>query len=448
MNESCTAMMGPGVCGKNQSTQGPVLRVEKGILMMLACSLCPAGHVIRLLGTGVIACVLVLLGLGAGTTDARALNLGVGDVFPVTRSDLDFTEEPRVLQLAQASAESTPEGVWDTAIPPTDKFDWVQTTSGEWLKGKLKVMYSGGLEFDSDEFGIQDIDWDDVEQFRGTGQKRISIDGADDPEIYVGELTITKDKVVIDTAQGKKEFPRSELISITPGARTEWDNWSAKISLGLNFTRGNSSQTDYTSKINIKRRTPENRFVIDYLGNVSENSNTQTVNNHRLNTYFDMFLAKKYFFRPVFGEYFRDKFQNIDYRGTIGIGGGYHIIDTPKTTWDVSGGPAYRRTRYISVAPGDSQQVDTPALVAGTVYDTSLTKTLDFNGQYNFSIVNEESGTYTHHAIATFEIELTSILDFDVSFVWDRTQDPQVRSDGTTPKQDDFQLLLTLGVDI
>ena len=84
----------------------------------------------------------------------------------------------------------------------------------------------------------------------------------------------------------------------------------------------------------------------------------------------------------------------------------------------------------------------------GTFYDTALTKLVDFNGRYNFSIVNEESGTYTHHAIATFEIELTSILDFDISFVWDRTQDPQTRADGSVPKQDDFQLLLTFGVDI
>ena len=415
---------------------------------MIASSQRPAGRALRLLGTGAVCCILLFMGLEAGAAEASDLDLAVTDVFPVTRSDLNFTEDPQAVLLAQASAESTPKGVWDTAIPPTDTFDWVQTTSGEWLKGELKVMYSGNLEFDSDEFDLQNIDWDDVEQFHGTGKKRISIDGPDEPESYVGELIVTKDKVTIDTADGKKEFPRSQLISITQDARTEWDNWAAKISFGLNFTRGNSTQTDFTAKANITRRTPDNRFVIDYLGNVSENANAQTVNNHRLNTFFDMFVAKEYFFRPVFAEYFKDKFQNIDYRATIGLGGGYHIIDTPKTTWDVSGGPGYRRTRYVSVAPGDSDQVDTPALVLGTFYDTALTKTVDFNGRYNFSIVNKESGSYTHHAIATFEIELTSVLDFDVSFVWDRTKDPQVRADGTTPKQDDFQLLLTLGVEI
>lgn len=88
------------------------------------------------------------------------------------------------------------------------------------------------------------------------------------------------------------------------------------------------------------------------------------------------------------------------------------------------------------------------ALVAGTFYETALTSTVGFNFRYDFSIVNKESGTYTHNAIATFAIGLTDILDLDISFVWDRTEDPQVRPDGTIPKQDDFQLLLTFGVDI
>lgn len=415
---------------------------------MIGSSPRPAGRLARLSGTSAVGCILLFIGLGAGAAEARGLDLTIGDVFPVDRSDLGFTEDPQAVLLAQASGESTPEGVWQTAIPPTDAFDWVQTTSGEWLKGELKVMYSENLEFDSDEFGIQNIDWEDVAQFRGHGEKRISIEGAAGPETYIGELIVTEETVIIDTAEGRKEFPRSKLLAMTKGARTEWENWSAKISFGLNFSRGNSEQTDYTAKIYISRRTPENRFVIDYLGNVRENAETRTVNNHLLSTFFDMFVAKQYFFRPVFGEYFRDPFQNIDYRGTLGIGGGYHIIDTPKTTWDVAGGPAFRVTRYVSVQPGDSQEVTTPGLVVGTFYDTTLTKTVDFTGQYNMAIVNEESGTYTHHAIATFEIELTDLLDFDVSFVWDRTQDPQVRADGTTPKKDDFQLLLTLGIDI
>jgi putative salt-induced outer membrane protein YdiY len=380
--------------------------------------------------------------------EASSLDFTVSDVFPVTRSDLDFSDDPEVLLLAQASTGAETKKAWESALPPTDKFDWIQTTSGEWLKGELKQLYSGSLEFDSDEFDLQTLDWDDVAQVRAHGAKRVSIDTPEGPITLIGELVITRDKVIVDTVEGKKEFNRSQLISVTPGATSEWDNWSAKIDLGLNFTRGNTDQTDFTMKLNVKRLTPDNRFVVDYLGNLTTSNNVKSVNNHRLSAFFDIFAAKEYFWRPVLFEYFRDPFQNIDYRTTIGAGGGYHIIDTPKTTWDVSGALGFRATRYESVQPGDSQKVTTPALIAGTFYDTALTKTIDFNARYNLSIVNQESGTYTHHAIATVEIELTSILDFDISFVWDRTQDPQTRADGTVPSQDDFQLLFTLGVDI
>jgi hypothetical protein len=87
--------------------------------------------------------------------------------------------------------------------------------------------------------------------------------------------------------------------------------------------------------------------------------------------------------------------------------------------------------------------------VAGTLFHTELTRTVDFDFNYSFQIVNEESGTYSHHFVPSFEIDLTDDwLDFRVSFVWDRIQDPQPNADGTVPKQDDFYLILSLGLDL
>ncbi|NNG07088.1 MAG: DUF481 domain-containing protein, partial [Desulfobacteraceae bacterium] len=76
-----------------------------------------------------------------------------------------------------------------------------------------------------------------------------------------------------------------------------------------------------------------------------------------------------------------------------------------------------------------------------------LTKTVEFDFIYSFMIINEESGTYTHHVVAAIETELTDWLDFDVSFVWDRTKDPTAEADGTVPKSDDFYLIFSLGIE-
>jgi hypothetical protein len=126
---------------------------------------------------------------------------------------------------------------------------------------------------------------------------------------------------------------------------------------------------------------------------------------------------------------------------------GYHIIDTAKTEWDVAGGPAYQTTRFDSVQPPQDSSEDTPALVIGTYFERELTKTVDLNSRYEFQILNEESGTYTHHFVVALETELTSWLDFDIQFVWDRIKDPQPEADGTVPKSDDFYLIFSLGID-
>ena len=44
--------------------------------------------------------------------------------------------------------------------------------------------------------------------------------------------------------------------------------------------------------------------------------------------------------------------------------------------------------------------------------------------------------------------ELTRLLDFDITFIWDRIEDPQPDADGIVPKQDDYRLVFFLGFDL
>ena len=154
--------------------------------------------------------------------------------------------------------------------------------------------------------------------------------------------------------------------------------WSGKISVGANFSEGNTEQIQYNAKATIRRRTSATRLIVDYLGNLTETDSDKTVNNDRIQGYFDIFQTKKYFFRPVFGEYFRDPIKNIKYRLTLGTGMGYHIIDTPKTDWEIAGGPAYRPLDLTVLSPERDSSESTPALMAGTNFDTELTEDIRF----------------------------------------------------------------------
>ena len=333
---------------------------------------------------------------------------------------------------------------WVPPTPVPEKYDWVQLTSGEWLKGEIKTFYEKTLEFDSEKLKLLDIKWKDVKQIRSPRYFSIRFEG---PVIVVGILQVAGDKVYVTIGKERREFERSQLIAFSPGRPKERNYWSGKVSLGANYSSGNTNQAQFAASANVRRQTPSNRFVMNYLGNYTETENIQTVNNHRLDGHFDILKTRKYFFRPVFAEYYRDPFLNLQYRISFGVGIGYHLINTPKTTWDLTGGPAYQRTQFISVQAGQSDTESTPALVVSTNYDTELNKKIDLIAGYTFYIVNQASGSYTHHIITSLETELTKWLDFDISFVWDRTKDPTPNEDGTIPKSNDFQLIFSLGID-
>ena len=169
------------------------------------------------------------------------------------------------------------------------------------------------------------------------------------PVTVIGYLQVTETKVYVTWGEDKQEFDRDQLIAIAYGAPKEKNYWSGKLSLGANFTSGNTDQTEYSALGKLMRRTSASRLVLDYLGNFTRTDNIETVNNHRLNGFFDIFRTRKYFWRPFFGEYFRDPLSNIQRRVTLGTGIGYHIIDTSKTKWDATVGPAYQNTVFISV---------------------------------------------------------------------------------------------------
>jgi hypothetical protein len=49
--------------------------------------------------------------------------------------------------------------------------------------------------------------------------------------------------------------------------------------------------------------------------------------------------------------------------------------------------------------------------------------------------------------LASLETDITRLLDFDVTAVWDRIQKPRENEDGVVPLQDDFRLSVGLTFD-
>ena len=352
---------------------------------------------------------------------------------------------------ASAEDEATPNtgswnaANWATAVPGDIEADWVQTTSGEWLTGEIILIHDYELEFDSDEFDEVFIDLEDIQYLKSYWPQVLRFEGMIKA---TGIVELSHDTITVTSDDGTKQtYSRHELVTMTSGADVESSYWDSKVTLGVNIRKGNSDEVDYNAKAHVKRQTIETRFVTDYLGSFSTVDNTRTVNSHRLTSKYDIFVTRYFFWEPVFGEYFRDRFQNIDSRILLGTGAGFHLIKTSKTEWDVSGGPAVQQTRFVTVPLGEDNEEVTPALSMSSLYDTAINSKVDLIHTYNITLVEQQSGGYTHHMILTLETEITNRLDFDVSMIWDHIGKPARRDDGTIPERNDTQMIFSLAWD-
>jgi len=355
---------------------------------------------------------------------------------------------------------STPkkEAVWEKLAPTPKRYDWIELKSGEWLKGKFKALYSKTLEFDSDKLKLLSFDFKDVYQIRSHNIMTVSIQTQEDQNggffdikgtiLHVtGIIRVDRKTIRIIQGSATLEFPRDQIISIAYEGTSELQHWSAKVSLSVNANSGNTNQLDYTANAVIQRRTSKSKLRLDYLGNISIRDDLESANNHRFNETFNLYMTRAFFISPVTSEYFRDPYQNIHAQWTVGTGLGYTVIDTKDIDWSLSLGPAFVRSEYETVETDADAENNSWAVQLTTVAEIALTDDIDLNLNYQFSKLDDTNGKYRHHTITKLENEITSWLDFDITFIWDYLEEPTAKEDGTLPYKNDTQLLLGLGID-
>ncbi|VGO19040.1 DUF481 domain-containing protein [Pontiella sulfatireligans] len=347
--------------------------------------------------------------------------------------------------ISQASGE--PDDPWERFVPPPDKkFDWLQLTSGEWLKGDFKVMYAHELEFDSDEMDLQTFDFEDVKRLRTRNRQNVLVErkGGQGTIVRRGLLEITDGQVVVLDTEERFEVERKRVVAIASGRRRWWDMWSGSLSYGLNKRSGNTETTDQTVMVGLKRRTARSQLLIDYLANYSESNGDKTTDNQRLTSSYSWFLTSRFYWRILQGEYYSDEFTNIDNEYSIGSGPGYDLIRTSRTEWSIYSGLGYQKKEFESVEAGEDTSSTSAFFASGLYFDQDITSRVDFLVDYSMRWLNDENGRYTHHTVATLSIDLINDFDIDLSYIWDRVESPQRSSGGDLPDKDDFQYVVSI----
>jgi putative salt-induced outer membrane protein YdiY len=305
-------------------------------------------------------------------------------------------------------------------------------------------MRNEKFEFDSDEMDEQHFDWEDIAELRSS--RRYTYVFTDRTSL-IGTVLITDKEVLISVDGEDRVMKRAHLMSIVPAGTRERDRWDGKVSLGLAFRRGNTDQTDFTHQTFVRRRDALTRVRFDLNGAVGEVDGEQTVNNHRSTFKVDLFASPRFYFTPLAFNVYHDKFTNIDIQLTPSAGIGYHAMNKKKATMDLELAAGYQYTKFISVEVGADEERRSGAIIPAIRMETDPLKDVDLDLLYQAFLTVADADDTTMHGEVILSIEITKLFDLDVSWIWDRVQNPKPAEDGTIPKKDDVKLTVGIGID-
>ena len=178
---------------------------------------------------------------------ALALTAACSTVYPSESRvfDIGLQEgaDPTMPQAEGQQEQTEKDATWKPPEPKDDAFDWIQLTSGEWLKGEIQELRTDSLEFESDELDELTLDWEDVAQLRAARPCTMLFEGQ---HSVTGTVLIRDKEVLVGTPAGIQRFERRMLISLVPGIPSERNYWSGKLSFGASVRTGNTEQSTST----------------------------------------------------------------------------------------------------------------------------------------------------------------------------------------------------------
>ena len=333
--------------------------------------------------------------------------------------------------------------LWENQSPTPKKCDWIQTKSGEWFKGSIKTMFKNKLEFKSSEIGLHTFKMEDITQIKSYNILNIKIENLN---IFTGIVRIKDKNITIYQEDKQVTFPVDKIVSFAYEGENSLDYWSGSASLNYNKQKGNTNQTDYTTRINLQRVTADTKLSFGYTGNISYVDNDETKNNHRFDAILDYYLSKRLFITPIYSEFYNNDYQNIKLQYTQSFGVGYEFINTNNTNFYISSGPGFIYTKYNTIYNNKNNNTKSLTLITRSKLKYDITDNLTFKWDYKFAFNNNSSGKYKHYMLSQLIIDLTNDLTLNISYTWDHLEKPQKDSNGETPYKNDYTTSMGLGL--
>lgn len=193
--------------------------------------------------------------------------------------------------------------------------------------------------------------------------------------------------------------------------------WRGELGLSGSLAAGNTESASYAAKLDATRASPNDKWSIYgtslYGKRRVATGDEKTADNARLGTRYDSD------FNPaVFGfglaEAETDRLANLDYRTTLGLGVGYHLVKTADHGFDVIGGLAFTHSKYDPDLAVPSASGRNTELLLGEESNHKLSETVSLKQKLAVYPSIENSGEFRSVFDASLIVGLTSRLSLQV----------------------------------
>ncbi len=375
--------------------------------------------------------------------DAEATADAAADTEAATQAEHDQLSESR--DALEGVEESAADENIEIQIPEpcTGPWDWVQYSSGEWLRGEFKRMRKKRFEMRSTRFDRRTTDWKHIRAFCFAESTRFILY---DHTVLVGKGTLEKGVLTVVGDDITQEARRGDIWAILPGAPREINRWRSKVTVGIDTSTGNTDTAGVTGTASIDREDPSTHFHVDYTGTFNATDGETIAARHRVNQAMNVYFTRRLYASLPFVDYTSDRFQNLQNRVVPGLSLGWKFFDDDTIEWSVDGGLAYQFTQYVSVAADQNLTENDWGPRISSSLDWTIVKNLDLVVDHNTVILRRDSGQTNFHTKAALSYEITDLLFIELSVTHDRIRDPRENADGTTPEKDDLRYVFSLGL--
>jgi hypothetical protein len=383
---------------------------------------------------------------GVACRAARHWLLGIGcclAALPLSLAsaqELPQAEPPVAPATEDGAAAIEPE--WHPVPPGEEVWDWIQLTSGEWLKGTILRLRDDRFEFDSERMKEVSFKWRHIKEIHSASPRVWRFNGG---LVLIGPGVMRDDSVAVSVDGAQREMPRRSLLAILPGAGKEEDRWRAKATLSAALREGNTDQFDLSVDAWARRETAKTRLRFDYNNVLGTLDGKETNNMHRGTGRFDYYYTHKLFFIPGYLEAFHDPFTNINIRLIGSAGLGYHI-SRGIFDWVVYSTAGYQYQGFSSTEEGEAPSESNGAVLLGTTFEWEITADLDWNSLYQLQLTFPRVGDTSHRMTTALRYDITRVLLLETALHFDRVEQPRTDATGRTPAKNDLRLTVGFGL--